>query len=170
MRQLETWSPRPHELINSEIEAQAARLRGLVEQLRSVIALADRPGVIAVPDTHVWLHYERFDQVEWREIVGADKVRLVIPLRILEELDEKTYARRADLRRRADKVLAALDPVLDKAADGPVEVRPGVTLEILSDGSAGSGAYGLAVRQMPERLKKPLTSDTGEDAEHDTRA
>ncbi len=154
----------------------------------------------------MWLHYERFDQIEWREIVAADKVRLVIPLRVLEELDEKTYARRADLRRRADKVLATLDPVLDKAADGPLEVRPGVTLEILPDDSAGSGssgqdgeilaacrflqqatgrpitivtgdrtmrlrarAYGLTVRQMPERLKKPLTSDSGEDAYPDTR-
>jgi hypothetical protein len=39
---------------------------------------------------------------------------------ILEELDEKTYARRADLRRRAEKLLSALDPLVDKAPAGPV--------------------------------------------------
>ena len=41
VRQLETWSPRPLELINSEIEARAARLRELTAQLRSLKALAD---------------------------------------------------------------------------------------------------------------------------------
>jgi hypothetical protein len=200
VRQLETWSPRPAELIDSEIQAQAARLRELTEQLRSLKALADRPGTIVMPDTHVWLHYMRFDRVDWREIVNAETVRLVIPMRILEELDEKTYARRADLRRRAEKLLAALDPILDRAAAGPVAVGPGVTLEILPDGLAGSGqsgqdaeilaagrslqraagrpvavvtgdrsmrvrakGYGLAVCGMPERFKKPLTSETDED-------
>ncbi len=200
VRQLETWSPPPAELIDSEIHAQAARLRGLTQQLRSLKALADRPGTIVMPDTHVWLHYQRFDQVDWREIVNAETVRLVLPMRILEELDEKTYTRRADLRRRAEKLLTALDPVLDRAAAGPVAVGPGLTLEVLPDGLAGSGlsgqdaeilaagrslqqaagrpvmvvtgdrsmrvrakGYGLAVCAMPERFKKPLTSDTDED-------
>lgn len=102
VRQLETWSPRPLQLINSEIEARAARLRELTAQLRSLKALADQPGAIVMPDTHVWLHYSRFDQVDWREIVGTETVQLVLPMPILEELDEKTYARRADLRRRAE--------------------------------------------------------------------
>ena len=200
VRQLETWSPRPLELINSEIEARAARLRELTAQLRSLKALADQPGAIVMPDTHVWLHYSRFDQVDWREIVGTETVQLVLPMPILEELDEKTYARRADLRRRAEKLLAALDPLVDRAPAGPVAVGEGVTLEVLPDGLADRGlpgqdaeilaaarslqqaagrpvtivtgdrsmrvrakGYGLAVCAMPDRLKKPLSSDTDED-------
>jgi hypothetical protein len=207
VRQLETWSPRPAELIDSEIEAQAARLRELSAQLRSLKALADRPGTMVMPDTHVWLHYQRFDQIDWREIVGVERVRLVLPMRILEELDQKTYGRRADLRRRAEKVLAALDLVLDRAAEGPAAVGPGVTLEVLPDSLAGGGqlsqdaeilgagrslqqaaarpvtvvtgdrsmrvrakGYGLAVCAMPERFKKPLTSDTEEDEAPDAGA
>jgi hypothetical protein len=206
VRELQTWSSRPAALVGSEIDAQEAWLRGLIEQLYRLMALANRPGAITVPDANVLLHYQRFDQVDWRAVLAAeakvDGVRLVIPMQVLEELDAKKYARRDDFRRRAESVLRALDKFLDQAATGPVKVRPGVTLEILPElpyllgGQRSSDrdqdgeiladcrflqqatgrpvtivtgdramrvrarAYGLAVRPMPERYRKPLTSGT----------
>src|SRR5205814_6231219 len=48
------------------------------------------PCAIAVLDTHVLLHYRLFDEVDWPTLVGAKPVRLVVPLRVVEELDERS--------------------------------------------------------------------------------
>lgn len=49
-------------------------------------------GQLAVlPDTNVFIHYQRYDQINWPEEVGSDAVRLVVPLLVLDQLDEKSY-------------------------------------------------------------------------------
>ena len=44
----------------------------------------------------------------WREVVGQESVRLVIPLRVIEELDEKKYSASDKLRARARERLPKL--------------------------------------------------------------
>jgi hypothetical protein len=44
--------------------------------------------------------------------VGSPLVRLVIPLRVVEELDEKKYARRVDIADRARRLLPRSRPFL----------------------------------------------------------
>ena len=62
-----------------------------------------------MPDTNALLHYTRFDQLPWRARVGQPAVRLIIPLAIIDELDNKKYARREEFQQRAREMLALID-------------------------------------------------------------
>lgn len=134
IRSLTAESPRAIELINDEGKDQAAWLERLALRLR---ALADRldlaPGRLTVLDTHVLLHGLPPDQIPWQEIVGADNVRLVLPLRVIEELDAKKYTAREDLADRARRLLSQLRSMLAPTAGSPVELRGGVTIELPVD-------------------------------------
>lgn len=83
-------SPRAIELINTAATVQAAWIEELADRVKR---LADRltaaPGQLSVLDTHVLLHFLPPDQIDWQKVVGASPVRLVLPLRVVEELDEK---------------------------------------------------------------------------------
>lgn len=96
-------------LMTNELTDQAERLRGLASQL---IALRDRAaaadGTFAVVDTHILLHFEPPDQVDWCTVVAASPVRLVVPLRVLEEVDGKKYTGRTDVAERARSVVSRL--------------------------------------------------------------
>jgi hypothetical protein len=49
------------------------------------------PGTCVVFDTNVLLHYQPLDQIDWLTELDERAVRLV-PLRVLQELDEEKHA------------------------------------------------------------------------------
>jgi hypothetical protein len=134
-------SARPIELVNDEVERQAARLEAMAEALTR---LADRaaagPGTPAVLDTHVLLHFQPVEQVNWSEVIGEPQVRLDIPLRVIEELDEKKYTARDELADRARGVLSHLRSVMSATAGAPTSLRTGLTIEVpIDDGPRSRG-------------------------------
>ena len=123
------------ELINTEAAEQAEWLENL-NDLRRMLAerLTAAPGKPTVVDTNVLLHYQPPAQVDWLDVVGVPAVRLVLPLRVVEELDEKKYtAARSEIADRARRLLSQLWTLLGPSAGGPVEIRPGVTIEVPID-------------------------------------
>jgi rRNA-processing protein FCF1 len=135
-------SPELHRLIDEELVFQAGnpgipgdtgRLGEAADRLRQRRRLADRSGRICVPDTNALLHYTRFDQLPWRARVGQPAVRLIIPLAIIDELDNKKYARREEFQQRAREMLAMIDRYETAAPDAYVPLQEGVTFEILPD-------------------------------------
>jgi hypothetical protein len=131
---LSEQSPRADELINTEARDQATRLVELANRLKK---LADRlnavPGQVTVLDTHILLHFQPPIEVNWQEIVGAPQVRLVLPLRVIEELDTKKYTARDDTADRARRLLSQLREQLAPGAGGPTLLRLGVTIEVPVD-------------------------------------
>lgn len=120
-------------MIEAEIRMQQAVLTQLLEDLDERIARASAaPGLATVVDTNVFLEHVLPDQVVWQEIVEADQVRLVIPLRVVEELDHKKYDRRSDLADRARRVLPMIQALVEEGG-APGEIREGVTIEIPVD-------------------------------------
>src|SRR5207244_2479748 len=85
-------------------------------------------GTIAVVDTHVLLHYRLFDEIDWRSVIDEDDLLLIVPLRVVDELDTKKSARRLDLRDRARTVIRHLEACLERGG----AVRPGVRLEVVA--------------------------------------
>jgi predicted ribonuclease YlaK len=79
-----------------------------------------------VLDTNVLLECRPLAEIPWADVLAGTTVGFVIPLRVIEELDEKKRAPRRDLARRARNVLPALERVL--AAGG--ELSPGVSVEV----------------------------------------
>jgi rRNA-processing protein FCF1 len=117
IRQLTPRSPRAIAFIDSEIARQVRALEALRDdlQLRFVRARATG-GAIAVLDTNVLLHHQLPDSVAWRDVIGQESVRVVIPLRVIEELDEKKYSASDKLRTRARERLPKLYAMV--GADG----------------------------------------------------
>ncbi len=127
-------SPRAIELINNEATFQAAWLEELADRLKQLSdRLAAAPGHLTVLDTNVLLHFQPPDQVDWPAIVGTPEVRLVIPLRVVEELDEKKYTARDNLADRARRLLSQLRTQLAPSAGGPTPLREKVTIEVPVD-------------------------------------
>ena len=108
----------------NRIIAIAEELEGEVERLRG-----DREARIAVVDTNVFLHCRPLeDFVDW-SFVGAGRIRVVVPVRVIEELDSKKRDRNPDIADRGRRSIRWLTEKLVPKNGGPVNLRPGVTLE-----------------------------------------
>ncbi len=126
---------RQAQIIGSEIRVQVARLSGLAAELEGYRALRERPGEPCVLDTSVLLNYQVIDKVRWREVVGADPARLVIPQAVLDELDDKRYLGRADVKDRARSAVRPLDELQGQfESRGFAALSDGTTVEYLKDG------------------------------------
>src|SRR5215208_2316803 len=108
---------RPLPLVTAERDLQKAALVRIADDLElRVRRLSASPGPIAVLDTNVLLHYQEPPKVSWSEVLGSGSWRLVIPLRVIEELDSKKYSGSAKLAGRARALLPLLVQIV--SADG----------------------------------------------------
>ena len=124
---------RPWPLVEAEVEAQRRAFDRLLQDLKTRAGrLASAPGHITVVDTNLLLHFHPPDQIPWPELLGRDLVRLVVPLRVVEELDAKKYARRNDLADRARRLLSKLETTVGPEG-APGKLRGGVTIEVPVD-------------------------------------
>lgn len=132
IRGLQDETPRPWPLITAEIDSQAGFLRALLDDLqRRVRHASDGDGYPAVLDTNVLLEYLPIDEIPWVEVLGFTPVRLLIPLRVIEELDAKKYSRRPDLSKRARRILPKLESLVRGQRAGQLSecVRVGVPID-----------------------------------------
>jgi hypothetical protein len=124
---------RPWPLVDAEVTLRVSVLERMLEDLEARIARAKGAGGVAVvPDTNILLHYKPLDELPWQQLVGAERVRVVLPLRVVEEIDQKKYAARGSLARQARRLLPQLKGWLGPAGK-PSELAAGVTLEVMVD-------------------------------------
>ncbi|HXN59899.1 MAG TPA: PIN domain-containing protein [Acidimicrobiales bacterium] len=126
-----------NELIESELQEQCVWLQQLATHIESLWErLKAAPGTPTVVDTNVLLHYQDPAFVNWREVTERDQVRLIVPLRVIEELDEKKWTYQRDvIRNRARDLLPKLWGYLADTAGAPVPFRDDgkVTIEVSID-------------------------------------
>jgi hypothetical protein len=131
IRRLIPTDARPIPLIEGERRVQADNLRGMRDKLEMHVSRArGAPGHIAVLDTNSLLHYLLPDQISWPEVVGQEKVRLVIPLRVVEELDAMKYLEKGKKRDRARSLLPKLDALVSLMGSPTPLIFPGTTIEV----------------------------------------
>jgi rRNA-processing protein FCF1 len=127
---LTSTTPRAVAVIEAEIRRQIAGLEGLCDDLKRRLDRARAaPGHITVLDTNVLLHHQLPDNVNWREIIDQREVRIVIPLRVIEELDAKKYSESDRLRDRARKRLPHLYKLVG-AGGAPETLNGYATIEV----------------------------------------
>lgn len=81
-----------------------------------------------VLDTNFFLHFQPIDEVDWTDLLNSDRVTLVLPQRIIEELDEqKDQNPRQKLRSRARKAQQRIERFLIEGQNR--EIRDSVTIE-----------------------------------------
>lgn len=131
IRRLVPSDARPIPLIDGERRVQRDNLHGMRENLEMHVGRArSAPGHITVLDTNSILHYQLPDSINWPEVVGQEKVRLVIPLRVIEELDAKKYTEKGKLRERARALLPKLDALISLMGSPTPLIFPGTTIEV----------------------------------------
>lgn len=64
-------------------------------------------------DTNIFLHYKMFDEIDWREVVGSARVKIVVPHVVMEELEEQKYIAERKIKKRAKKVTDKFDKISD---------------------------------------------------------
>jgi hypothetical protein len=116
------------EALSQEVELQLAWLTTVLETITAMAArFSQRPDSIAVLDTNVLLHHLPLKDVDWPKVVGHKQVSLVVPRRVVAEMDARKYVgtKGGD---RARKRIALLAGNVHPDTD---EVRPGVEVEII---------------------------------------
>jgi len=131
--QMPLWGATTRTTIETEVRRHIQTLEGLADDLqRRIRRAAGGSGAIVVLDSNILLHHQLPSKVSWEKVTGEEEVRLVIPLRVVEELDAKKWTDSARMRSRARELLPKLDECLGEG-EGPGELQPGVTIEIPVD-------------------------------------
>lgn len=105
IREAHPQTPWPAHLIESEIRLQKATLERVAEDLKRRIERATgAAGHIAVLDTHLLLHFLPPEQVDWKEVVGVEPVRLFCRSPSLTSwMSSSTQARTGCVAKRAPR-------------------------------------------------------------------
>ncbi len=124
-----------------EIEHQYAVLSEAQQRLAWLLDLARRPGdLILVYDTNSLMHYQPPNRITWSGLFDVPGlVRLVVPLCVIAELDEKGHTGSVAMAKRARAASRALREITDVVTAGRAAklVHPdtgaalGATLEML---------------------------------------
>jgi hypothetical protein len=144
-----------HLMISTEVEERTRELKDTLEAWQRETATWDRyqTSVLAIPDTNVFMeHKQPFDEVDWASLlkVGAERVLLIVPLIIVDELDRN---KRSDERWRAAYSTSKLSYLLGDVA--PVD---GGSVPIHQD-SFPHGEVRLRVLFEPSRHERMPNSD-----------
>jgi hypothetical protein len=133
IRELPLDALRPWPLVDAEVKLQVSILSRMLADLEARIARAALGvGHAVVLDTNILLHYQPIKELPWPQLLGSKSVRVIVPLRVIEELDQKKYAPRKDLARRARRLLPQLKTWL--GSDGfPAPMSANATLEVMID-------------------------------------
>ncbi|MBK8172764.1 MAG: hypothetical protein IPK60_20835 [Sandaracinaceae bacterium] len=116
-------------MFSSEVDFQVERVEAILRQVEDLQRRVGRQrSAIVVPDTNVLLHYKPLSNINWCDLANTQPVRLVIPLRVIEEIDEKKYTGRGTIADRARQVIKELESSLGAE---PTALRENVTLQLL---------------------------------------
>jgi hypothetical protein len=136
---LHVGSPYGVRVVNQEVDHQDARLAEAVETLKQWQELGERPGALLALDTNAFLQFRPYYEIPWTALAGMGRVRLILTMPVLDEIEAKKQGSNARLKKRARRILPRLDKAFgdggrvffDVEKDGTP--MPGVTLEILRD-------------------------------------
>ncbi|MFF4349999.1 PIN domain-containing protein [Streptomyces sp. NPDC001530] len=154
-----------NQAFSTEIENQVKALEQARTELEDLKKLVARPGLPVVYDTNMLNHWQQPGDIRWRDLFKAqdEKVpltRLVVPLRVIDELDKQKYGQ-GDLARKAATAIRYLERVLKDSQPGePVKLREGATLEVWVDTDDRGGDADLSILRCAADLDN-LHPDTG---------
>jgi PIN domain len=115
-----------------ELTSQADLLREEAQELEILVKrLVAAPGSVVVPDTCALLRMNSFVTLDWPSLVDGQQTRVVLPLRIVEELDQHKYGNNDEFRKVARRLLRKLDALLEVEGTFAGVVSDKTTVEIL---------------------------------------
>jgi hypothetical protein len=169
IRDIHRKTPMAGDLVSSELRLQLEGFQRSVEDLDlRARTLRAAPGEVAVLDANVLLQYLPPPQIPWQQVLDAELVRLVVPLRVVEELDAEKYGSSQRLAKAARSLLPWLEDTLGQGGR-PGAVRDGVTIEVpvedelrprIADADGEILAFCDDFQQLTGKLVTVVTADT----------
>lgn len=159
---------------SAEIDNQVAALALARLELTKLAALATRPGLPIVYDTNMLIAWQQPTMIKWQEVLRRQgetlrQARLVVPLRVVDELDRQKYGD-GKLAQRAGVALRYLQRTLAEGQSGEAtQIRDDASLEIWLDTDDRGGDADLAILRCasdlaglyPDSGARVLTGDLG---------
>lgn len=101
-------------LIDAELDDRVSALEAACKDLEARIVRWSRNGVFVVPDTTFFIHHQKLEELDLRELLAirGEPVHLLIPMLVVDELDTLKESKAPQTRWRAQYTLAVLDRVL----------------------------------------------------------
>jgi PIN domain len=126
-------------LLNSAYSTWDARLGRTIDELQQQKAFAALPGAPVVLDTSALMQAKLFTEFDWHGIdpaLATSAIRLIVPIIVVEELDDLLHHRNGDTKQRAREVRRELLNVHKAKPTEPAQLPayPDVTIEVLLDG------------------------------------
>lgn len=135
LRDLHATTPRPAPLLSNEAEWQTARLVEIEGRLKQIQQDFNSPDdtILVVPDTNVFLHLQPLPQIPWDKLVDSAKVRLVITLVTIDELDDISNRDKGRSQQAKDALCLLQKLRDDKRPEELVTLRENVTVQVFLD-------------------------------------
>jgi hypothetical protein len=176
-------------LLDAEFQERTRVVEDAVSTVKSEIVRWSQPGVLVVADTSFYItHPQKIEEADVASLlpIWEEKVRILVPILVVDELDGLKESRQSDVRWRAGYTLAVFYRILRVPSQpGPLRAedfsaidnatggipRGQVTVEILFD-PAGHGRLPIADDEIVDRALAAqtlggrgvtfLTYDTGQ--------
>src|SRR5215470_4311850 len=126
-------------MLSREYSFWNQRLGEVLDELGKQKQLVMRPGRPVVLDTSALMEGKPFATLDWHSVdpsLAGVPVRLVVPILIIEELDDLLHDRNADRKQKARGATRSLLELHQTKPTEPAALpeQPGVTIEVLLDG------------------------------------
>ena len=117
--------------------------------------------VAVFPDTNVFLHRRQLREIDWCSLAGSPRVRIVVCVQVLRELDAKKYDARL-----GDRATGAINQIRVGSSS---EIRPGVTVEVDTTVWADTAVSAADSRSGDERIVADVVAFANRNREVVTR-
>ncbi|NES15066.1 MULTISPECIES: PIN domain-containing protein [Micromonospora] len=156
-------TPQFYQVLAREIDQRIAEFEAARTELEAQIARWTDLATYVVPDTSFFCQGERlFDQADYHHILGINwrtPIRALIPIAVVDELDELKEARTA-VRHRARVSLAILDRVVAGSPQDPHELRSPELRELAGGVQAPTGDLTIEILfDPPGHVRLPIIDD-----------
>lgn len=108
-------------------------------------------------DTNIFLHYKSFDEINWLNIIDADRIEIRVPSVVISELDKHKYSSSSKLRNKAGRVIKKLHQLIDNGLTTNLKPNIDITFEI-NDDIANYESLGLNPNSQDDRLLASILS------------
>jgi rRNA-processing protein FCF1 len=135
IRQITNSTYRASPLVGAEVERLLSFLDWMIADAEGLAALeagADPLATRAVPDTNIFLHFKQPNEIDWSGELKAKTVRIIVPITVVRELDNKKNAG-GKTAKRATRRLAWMRSLLKGQGRGPAAIRLNTTIEVYVD-------------------------------------
>jgi PIN domain-containing protein len=130
-----------YSLVAREQSRWRGRLRRIEEEMQGDKRFAGRPGFPVIVDTSVLMEALPLSAITWPDLVGAanaGQIRVIVPILVVEELDELLHdrdAKRRDKARHARRFLWSLHSGTRPTEPSRLPDNQAITLEVAVDRS-----------------------------------